>query len=162
MSGRPRCTDVLAAFDASELHVATAADRCALHCHTHQGTVIIRLPLAVLVQRARGALDGNGHPFPVVEDSAAKSDRLSRECATPVEPPLKKFPGRALKPEIASAYRAAFADYLSGIFRTKLAAITHHLSVDRYGAFASWCNQDEQRAYAAAYPRPVLKPSGKL
>ena len=158
---RARCTDVLAAFDATEMHVATAADRCALHCHTHQGTVVIRLPLAVLVQRARGSLDGNGHPFPVVEAGDAKIARLAHECATPLTPP-RVFPGRALRPEIAAAYQAAFTDFLSGVVGTKRAALLRHLPETRYGAFTAWCNHDAQLAFAAAYRRPVLKPSGAI
>jgi hypothetical protein len=156
--GRVRCTSTLATFDATEMHVATAGDLCALHCHTHHGTVVIRLPLAVLIARARGSLDGNGHPFPIIEDKEA---RLARECALPVTP-RKTHQGRKLDPEIETAYRAAFDDFLAGACATKRAALLRHLGAERYNPFVAWSIAPAQRAYAAAFRAPIRKPSGGL
>lgn len=126
MAGRTTAT-AARVIDAQALDVLHAGDRCALHCHTAGGTVIVRLPLARFVASARAPRDANGRTFP------------------DIAPPPSGKGRKQLPPARLAAYQAARHDYEVGGYTRPVAAARHGLNEN---SFMGWL-QKQRRAEGA-------------
>lgn len=179
-----RCTDVVGAIAATGLHVATAGNLCALHFYTPHGTTIVRIPLAVFIEGARGPRDGNGKPYPkltaanreqrehqLAEDAAATRPLHAPRCPAlddGLAPPsraadlvceslidLPLLPAPLRAAERLTVIRRAWALYTSS------PTLTHDELARKLGCKPGLLRRAFE-ALASLPGAPVLKPNGKL
>lgn len=157
-SARANVCGVLSREVAGSMAVCRQGETVALHLFTPAGTRIFHLTEREFVLKARAPLDSNGNAFRTVAGLTEKLD-----LKAPV-PRADNNVGRSMHPEQLAAYQAAFGGLLSGHYKTKSAAFRAQpgLPAHLYSAFVAWTLRGPQRATAAAYRRPILKPSGKL
>lgn len=91
-----KATATRAIYEATAMEVFIAGGRCAAHFHSRAGTVVVVLPLAEFVRKARRDVDGNRRFFP--------RDMPSAVCPPPSG---RGWKNGALPPARLAAYQAA-------------------------------------------------------